>query len=190
VFEGTLCTKNDGALCSKRGDYIFPIFDYTHSGGRCSITGGYVYRGAQAAVPSGTYVYGDYCSGEILAWDGSAQSVLLDSALNISSFGEDEERELYVVGLGGTVSRIVRGCTFAISATSATYGPAGGTGTVAVAAGPNCGWTATSNAPWITLISVTSGSVTYEVAPYTGPAKNRNGTLTIAGQTFSIKQSK
>jgi hypothetical protein len=190
VFEGTACTRNDRSLCSNQGDYIFPIFEYTHSGGRCSITGGYVYRGLQDAVPTGTYVYGDFCSGEIFAWDGSAQSVLLDTALNISSFGEDEQGELYVVGLGGTVSQIVRGCALAISPTSATYGPAGGTGTVVVTAGAGCSWTATSNAPWITVTSVTSGSVTYDVAPYTGPAKNRNGTLTIAGQTFSIKQSK
>ena len=53
------------------------------------------------SLPGGTYVYGDYCSGEIFAWDGAAQTVLLDTPLNISSFGEDEQGELYVVDLGG-----------------------------------------------------------------------------------------
>jgi glucose/arabinose dehydrogenase len=80
VFEGTACTRIDRSLCSMQGNYIFPIFDYTHSGGRCSITGGYVYRGLQDAVPAGTYIYGDYCSGEIFGWNGLAQSVLLDTA--------------------------------------------------------------------------------------------------------------
>ena len=108
VFEGSACTNNDPALCASPQNYVFPVFDYLHTGGRCSITGGYVYRGAQGAVPVGTYLYGDYCSGEILMWDGTAQSVLLDTLQNISSFGEDEEGELYVVNLGGTVSRSYR----------------------------------------------------------------------------------
>ncbi len=106
VYEGFNCTGNDPSLCNP-ANYIFPIFDYTHTGGRCSITGGYVYRGTAGALPQGTYVYGDYCSGEIFAWDGSTQSVLLDTTMNISSFGEDEAGELYVVNLGGTVSKIV-----------------------------------------------------------------------------------
>jgi hypothetical protein len=107
VFEGSACTNNDPALCASPQSYVFPVFDYLHSGGRCSITGGYAYRGVHGAVPSGTYIYGDYCSGEIMAWDGTAQSVLLDTTQNISSFGEDEDGELYVVNLGGTVSKIV-----------------------------------------------------------------------------------
>src|SRR5262249_56182896 len=90
VCEGLLCTNIDPALCGSPQNYIFPLFDYDHSGGRCSITGGYVYRGSQGSLPVGTYVYGDYCSGEILGWNGGSQSLLLDTALNISSFGEDE----------------------------------------------------------------------------------------------------
>lgn len=105
VYEGFLCTGTDPSLCNP-GAYEFPAFDYSHVNGRCSITAGYVYRGSQGALPDGTYVYGDFCTGEIFAWNGSAQKVLLDTALNISSFGEDELGELYVVHLGGTVSRI------------------------------------------------------------------------------------
>ena len=199
VYEGSLCTNNDPSLCPNTQDYIFPIFDYTHSGGRCSLTGGYVYRGAQGAVPTGTYLYGDYCSGEIFAWNGSAQSVLLDTAMNISSFGEDEQGEIYVVNLGGSVSRIVSAtppptCTFAISPTRATFAAAGGSGTASVTAPTGCTWTAESNASWITVTGGASGSgdgtVTYSVAPYTGKPKNRNGSLTIAGQTLTVKQSK
>jgi glucose/arabinose dehydrogenase len=196
VFEGTLCTNNDPALCSSPQNYIFPIFDYDHTLGRCSITGGYVYRGSQGALPTGTYVYGDYCSGEIFGWNGSSQSVLLDTALNISSFGEDEAGELYVVGLGGTVHKIVASaaCTYSINPTSASFGPAAGTGSVSVAAGAGCAWTATSNASWITITSGSSGSgngtVSYSVGAYTGKPKKRNGTMTIAGQTFQVKQTR
>ena len=195
VYEGTACTGLDPTLCIP-GNYIFPIFDYTHSGGRCSITGGYVYRGTQGALPVGTYIYGDYCSGEILAWDGSAQMLLLDTAMNVSSFGEDEQGELYVVNLGGTVSRIASTtpCTYAISPTNASFLQGGGGASVAVTAPLGCAWTAASNASWITISGGASGSgngtVTYSVSAYIGKPKNRNGTMTIAGQTFSVKQSK
>jgi hypothetical protein len=52
-------------------------------------------------------VYADFCSGEILLLSNGAQNLLLDTALSISSFGEDEAGEIYVVGLGGTVHRII-----------------------------------------------------------------------------------
>lgn len=193
VFEGTACRET--ALCGS-ADYIAPRFEYDHSGGRCSLTGGYVYRGAQGAVPQGDYIYGDFCSGEILAWNGTTQSVLLDTGLNISSFGEDEQGEIYVVGLGGTVSRIASAavCTYSIAPARATYGPAGGTGAVSVTAGADCAWTAATTTPWITVTDGSNGAgngtVMYSVAPYTGKPKNRNGTITIAGHTFSVKQSK
>jgi len=191
VYEGFLCTNNDPTLCSP-GNYDFPIFDYAHSDGRCSITGGYVYRGAQGALPDGTYVYGDYCTGEIFAWDGTTQSVLLDTDLNISSFGEDEAGELYVVGLGGTVYKLV--CTYAIAPTGQSFGSAGGSGSVNVTAGTGCPWTAVSNADWITVTAGTpgtgSGTVGYSVAPYTGKLRSRTGTMTIAGQTFTVKQKR
>jgi hypothetical protein len=201
IWEGSECTEIDLPLCASRTGYIFPIFDYDHSGDRCSITGGYVYRGAQGAVTSGTYVYGDYCSGEIFGWTGGpSQPVLLDTTLNISSFGEDESGELYVVGLGGTVSKIVSAmpplpsCTYAISPTRANFSRTGGTGSVAVTAAAGCNWTAMTVEPWITVTGGASGSgagtVTYSVAPYSGRQGTRNGRITIAGQVFTVKQSR
>jgi hypothetical protein len=61
-----------------------------------------------------------------------------------------------------------------------------------VTTGTGCEWSAaTSNASWITVTSdFAAGTVTYTVEPYPGPAKSRNGTFTIAGQTFNVKQSK
>jgi hypothetical protein len=196
VFEGIQCTNIDTTLCSPPQNYIFPIFDYAHAGGRCSITGGYVYRGSQGALPTGTYVYADYCTGEIFGWNGNSQNLLLDTAMNISSFGEDEAGELYVVGLGGTVSKIVSStpCTYSINPTSASFGKAGGTGSVSVTAGAGCAWTATSNASWITINGASSGSgnglVNYSVSAYTAKPKKRSGTMTIAGKTFQVKQTR
>jgi hypothetical protein len=110
VYEGTQCTGNDPTLCNPN-NYLPPVLQYSSSGAgnpRCSVTGGYVYRGTQATLPVGSYIYADYCSGEILLWQNNTQNLLLDTARNISSFGEDEAGEIYVVGLGGTVEKVVR----------------------------------------------------------------------------------
>jgi len=193
VYEGTACTGLDPTLCIP-ANYVAPLFDYSHSGGRCSITGGYVYRGTLGTLPLGTYVYADYCTGELFAWNGSTQAVLLDTALNISSIGEDERGELYVVGLGGSVSRIVNPapCTFGITPPSRSHSAASGSGTVAVTAGTGCGWTAAANAAWLHVTSGASGSgngsVVYGVDANT-TAQPRSGTLTIADKTFTVDQS-
>ena len=106
VFEGTRCTTLGPASCTA-GGFTPPVAEYSHALGRCSVTGGYVYRGAQSSLPVGAYVYADFCTGEIFLHQGGApEALLLDTTLNISSFGEDEAGELYVVGLGGTVHRI------------------------------------------------------------------------------------
>jgi Glucose / Sorbosone dehydrogenase len=109
VFEGTLCTGLDPVLCAV-GGFIPPVADYDHAG-RCSITGGYVYRGTRDTLPAGTYVYGDFCSGEILQLfpvaSNGTQMHLLDTALSIASFGEDEAGEILVVALEGSVFRLV-----------------------------------------------------------------------------------
>ena len=56
-------------------------------------------------MPSGSYVYGDFCTGEIFLLNDGNSSLIFDTGLNISSFGEDEAGEIYVVGIGGTIHR-------------------------------------------------------------------------------------
>jgi len=107
VYEGTQCTNNDPNLCNPN-NYTAPIFQYTHPGGRCSVTGGYVYRGTQRTLPDGAYTYADFCTGEFWMWNNNQQILLQDTTRNISSFGEDEDGEIYIVGLGGTVDKVVR----------------------------------------------------------------------------------
>jgi hypothetical protein len=85
------------------------VFEYDSTGSRCSITGGHIYRGAQGNLPLGGYVYGDYCTGEILVWNNNQQQVLLDTGNSqLVGFGEDEQGESYRVGHNGTVEKIVR----------------------------------------------------------------------------------
>jgi hypothetical protein len=105
IYEGFLCTNLGPSLCNP-SDYVDPAFDYSHTRGRCSVTGGYVYRGSRGTLPAGLYLYGDFCSGEIFGTSGETQAVLMYTGMNISSFGEDEHGELYAVDRGGTVSRI------------------------------------------------------------------------------------
>jgi glucose/arabinose dehydrogenase len=83
-----------------------PWLTYRHEHGRCSVTGGVVYRGPDAGL-QGRYLFGDFCSGEIFVADPQAahadfQPAELSPAttLNIASFGEDEAGRAYVVDLG------------------------------------------------------------------------------------------
>jgi glucose/arabinose dehydrogenase len=88
--------------------YVFPIHVYENApGSGCSVTGGYVYRGSAIPGLQGTYLFGDYCSGTIWGLRQNAEgewehTEILQTAppLAISSFGEDEDGELYVVDLG------------------------------------------------------------------------------------------
>ena len=113
LMEGNHCF-NPGSNCNE-GSLTLPVLEYSHDLG-CSVTGGYRYRGKDNPLLSGLYIYGDFCSGKI--WgakpDGDGNwsvEELLDTNLNISAFGEDENGELYVVhraAPGGSVYRIVQ----------------------------------------------------------------------------------
>lgn len=92
-----------------------PVLVYGREGGRCSITGGVVYRGADVPALSGVYLYGDLCTGEIrglqLTPDGPVDARLAPSAEpgSLVSFGEDAQGEVYVLELAGRVSRLAAG---------------------------------------------------------------------------------
>jgi len=100
VMEGSQCFEGGGC---DRTDKVLPISGYTHDLG-CSVTGGYVYRGDDSPALTGGYIFGDYCSGTIWGVDARITSFtepaeLLQSGLSISSFGLDEEGELYLTDL-------------------------------------------------------------------------------------------
>ena len=94
------------------GEAVAPVATYSHSDG-CSITGGYVYRGEQLPALQGVYFFGDYCNGRIwtLYQDDAGQWLTERSSWTpgefvISSFGEDEAGELYLVDYKGAVYRL------------------------------------------------------------------------------------
>lgn len=90
---------------------IDPIAEYSHPEGGCSVTGGYVYRGSMPEW-NGIYLYGDYCTGMIwglIQIDGGWQNQLLfDLDLTLTSFGQDETGELYLVSDSGEILRLVQ----------------------------------------------------------------------------------
>jgi glucose/arabinose dehydrogenase len=104
VWEGTRCTSHEPAGCDSAG-FVFPLAEYEHVDGRCAVIGGYVYRGRRGTLPQGGYVAGDLCTGEIFVTVSGTTTVALEVPLAITSFGEDEAGELYVVG-NDTVQRI------------------------------------------------------------------------------------
>jgi len=94
--------------CGPIGDYVMPILEYSHAVGRCSVTGGYRYRGNAAPGLRGAYLYADWCSGDIWAgvYDdgaGTWSAVNLDfaqSTSGITAFGEDEQGNVHFVRSG------------------------------------------------------------------------------------------
>jgi glucose/arabinose dehydrogenase len=101
ILEGSLCFSPSTG-CVAPPNYSAPVAEYGHNLG-CSVTGGMIYRGNEYPPLQGFYLYGDYCSGRIwgLVNDGSGwqSQQLLDSSLQISTFGSDEDGNLYVADL-------------------------------------------------------------------------------------------
>lgn len=113
IMEGDLCFQPPVG-CSSSG-LVMPVLTYPHDSGRCSITGGYVYRGNAIPALRGTYFYADFCSGEVssFVWSGGQATEQKDwPALNpgngLPSFGQDANGELYVLLQAGDVFRIVQ----------------------------------------------------------------------------------
>lgn len=109
-MEGSVCYG--GGSCASTG-LVLPVTEYSHDQG-CSVTGGYVYRGAAVPAIAGHYFYADYCQGWVRSFryqNGAAaearQWPTLAPGGPIASFGEDASGELYVLDAGGSVYRVV-----------------------------------------------------------------------------------
>lgn len=112
LMEGTACF-NPPTNCNP-GTLTLPVLDYDHSGGACSVTGGYVYRGQAVPNLRGTYFYADFCAGWVRSFrfqNGQVTEqtdwVLLRPGGDITSFGEDAAGELYLMTAQGGLFRIV-----------------------------------------------------------------------------------
>jgi glucose/arabinose dehydrogenase len=107
-FEGTHAYEGsppDGA------GLMPPVAEYDHGTSRCSVTGGYVYRGAALPAWQGVYIYADYCSGEVWGLvqhaDGNWENqILFDTSFQVTSFGTDEAGEMYLIHRGGGIYQL------------------------------------------------------------------------------------
>jgi glucose/arabinose dehydrogenase len=112
VMEGRHCFE-PATGCSKTGKTP-PVLEYAHSvsgDDNCSVTGGFVYRGILYTLLEGAYFYADYCSGRIWTVDSRAASPatgveLMNTSLNIVSFGESERGELFIASQDGSIRAI------------------------------------------------------------------------------------
>lgn len=109
AMEGSNCL--DGPC----GGFVLPVAEYTHSQG-CSITGGYVYRGAALAGLAGTYFYSDFCQGSLRSFRFTSTGITASRIWtgvgdmgSVTSFGVDSAGEIYVVTVDGRIRKIVSG---------------------------------------------------------------------------------
>ncbi|MDH5034075.1 PQQ-dependent sugar dehydrogenase [Chryseobacterium cucumeris] len=109
-YEGNNAYNTAG--CAAQSTMTFPVAVYNHSGGKCSITGGYVYRGSQYPSLQGKYFFADYCSSQIgmLDTNNTITWTTPYSGNNFSTFGEDYQKGLYVADLSnGKIFKISTG---------------------------------------------------------------------------------
>lgn len=109
-YEGNNAYNTAG--CPAQSTMTFPVAVYNHSGGKCSITGGYVYRGTQYPSLQGKYFFADYCSSQIGILDTNNVITWTTpySGNNFSTFGEDYQKGLYVADLSnGKIFKISTG---------------------------------------------------------------------------------
>jgi glucose/arabinose dehydrogenase len=96
---------------SNVGQKVKPVLVYSHQQGRCSISGGFVYRGQAVQAARGRYFYGDYCTGIVwsfrVAKHGRASKAVVSGHVpSVSGFGVDGNSELYATSLEGTLYRL------------------------------------------------------------------------------------
>ena len=104
ILEGTSCYASTD--CEEEGT-IAPFYEYNHDAKDKSVTGGYVYRGTAIPSLTGYYVYGDFVSGRIWTLDAQGNNQLVvETGLNIASFGTDANNELYVCSFDGRIYQL------------------------------------------------------------------------------------
>ncbi|MGK6341516.1 PQQ-dependent sugar dehydrogenase [Chryseobacterium sp. DT-3] len=109
-YEGNNAYNTAG--CAPMSTMTFPVAVYDHSGGKCSITGGYVYRGSQYPTLQGKYFFADYCSEQIgiMNPDNSIVWNSPSTGNSFSTFGQNSQKELFVAAVNsGKIFKITTG---------------------------------------------------------------------------------
>jgi glucose/arabinose dehydrogenase len=109
LYEGRARFSTTTALGP--GQLVEPVYVYSHAGGNCSVTGGYVYRGTAVPAAVGRYFFGDYCSGDV--WSLRIQGGRAVDARqepfhvgSLTTFGVDTAGELYLGTDSGRIFKL------------------------------------------------------------------------------------
>lgn len=151
LYEGSIAYP-PGSAPSPTVGLTFPVYEYDHTSGGRSVTGGFVYRGASQTSLAGLYLFSDFSLGKFWVLDPADYSVqmVVDTGMQPSSFGQDEAGELYVAdyasgvvyqvldgspGTGGVLTRLAGANRYetAVAISQAAF-PSGAT-TVVIATG-------------------------------------------------------
>jgi len=122
-YEG-LHTYPGGAPAGAAPGTVLPVIEYPH-GPACSITGGYVVRDPALPELAGTYIYGDYCTGDLsgAVLPGGAPHALGLNVPGLAGFGQDACARVYVASLNGPVYRLSTTGACEPPGSAATLGP-------------------------------------------------------------------
>ncbi len=198
VMEGSSCFNSSGCdpdtpPCNDPS-LTLPLLEYEHTNGRCSVTGGYVYRGCAIPDLQGAYFVGDYCTGEVVSirHNGNQLTAFTDHTAEIvpsvgsidliASFGEDSEGELYIVDLGfgsndGEIYKLVPDVTPVYE--DLGFGLAGTDGVVPML--DVCGLTGSGESAFLRLRDAAPSSTVFLVLAFsTNPVPLFGGTLVPA----------
>ena len=104
-YEGN--NTYNAAGCANASTMTFPVVQYYHSGGKCSITGGYVYRGNLYPDLAGKYIFADFCSAQIGILDNTTITWTAPFTGNgFTTFGEDNQNQLYAAAANGKIFKV------------------------------------------------------------------------------------
>jgi uncharacterized protein (TIGR03437 family) len=204
LMEGNAC--QDDRNCEARTDLVRPVFVYGRSEG-CSVTGGFVYKGTQYPELRGTYLFADYCNGNVWGHKAGATVRFGATGQQVSAFGEDEAGELYLVNIDGVVSRIAAAATpwqiraVTNAASFATGLAPGGIGTIFTSPLPGVtgtsaaeryplpttlgGVTVRVNGTAVGLYAVTPQQINFFI-PYALPSVQAEVSIAVGGATAPI----
>lgn len=107
-YEGNANYNTTG--CASSTTMTFPVAQYSHAGGNCSVTGGYVYNGTTYSAFANKYFFADYCVNRIGTLDAAnavVYSATFAGSNNFTTFGQDSSGELYVASGAGIVYKII-----------------------------------------------------------------------------------
>lgn len=187
---GTLTVSNDVTLAS--GATV--SYALGTSSSLAVVSGNLTLNGTLDVTDAGGFAPGTYT---LFQYGGELITNGTPSILAVGSVPEPHAGYIVGISSNGYVTLTITPpvCTNTLSSNGASFDLAGGSNTVTVTSSdPSCSWSAASNIGWIQIAGgnlATSGTavVAYSVLPYTTGSVSRTGTLTVAGQTFTVIQS-